>query len=124
MITCFACFFFVLFVFYCLGTWFYHCHVNDHVEAGMIAAYTVVNETCTDCHGSSYESIFDENSGSSGSTNDNATISDEDKWTIVGIAVGANVLIIICIGAICYCRNRTGDDKRYNKSGSYAEMAA
>ena len=24
-----------------LGTWLYHCHVNDHIDAGMIATYTV-----------------------------------------------------------------------------------
>ena len=23
------------------GTWMYHCHVNDHIDAGMIALYTV-----------------------------------------------------------------------------------
>ncbi|TAN47008.1 MAG: copper oxidase [Methylococcaceae bacterium] len=24
------------------GVWMYHCHVNDHIEAGMMAAYTVL----------------------------------------------------------------------------------
>jgi manganese oxidase len=24
-----------------LGTWMYHCHVNDHITAGMLALYTV-----------------------------------------------------------------------------------
>jgi hephaestin len=23
------------------GTWLYHCHVNDHILAGMLALYTV-----------------------------------------------------------------------------------
>jgi hephaestin len=23
------------------GTWFFHCHVNDHITAGMMATYTV-----------------------------------------------------------------------------------
>ena len=23
------------------GTWMYHCHVNDHIAAGMMAIYTV-----------------------------------------------------------------------------------
>ena len=23
------------------GTWLYHCHVNDHIDAGMAALYTV-----------------------------------------------------------------------------------
>jgi hephaestin len=23
------------------GTWLYHCHVNDHIEAGMLARFTV-----------------------------------------------------------------------------------
>ena len=23
------------------GTWLYHCHVNDHIDAGMVARYTV-----------------------------------------------------------------------------------
>jgi FtsP/CotA-like multicopper oxidase with cupredoxin domain len=23
------------------GTWMYHCHVNDHITAGMLALYTV-----------------------------------------------------------------------------------
>jgi manganese oxidase len=23
------------------GTWFYHCHVNDHIDAGMTARYLV-----------------------------------------------------------------------------------
>ena len=23
------------------GTWLYHCHVNDHIKAGMTALYTV-----------------------------------------------------------------------------------
>jgi hephaestin len=23
------------------GTWLFHCHVNDHADAGMIATYTV-----------------------------------------------------------------------------------
>merc|ERR1712154_456251 len=27
------------------GEWFYHCHVNDHLHAGMVATYTVLNET-------------------------------------------------------------------------------
>jgi len=25
-----------------VGTWMYHCHVNDHIEAGMMALYTVL----------------------------------------------------------------------------------
>jgi len=25
------------------GTWLYHCHVNDHLQAGMIALYTVTS---------------------------------------------------------------------------------
>jgi hephaestin len=25
------------------GTWLYHCHVNDHIIAGMLALYTVGN---------------------------------------------------------------------------------
>ena len=25
------------------GTWLYHCHVNDHIDAGMAALYTVRN---------------------------------------------------------------------------------
>jgi hephaestin len=24
-----------------VGTWLYHCHVNDHITAGMQALYTV-----------------------------------------------------------------------------------
>ena len=24
------------------GTWLYHCHVNDHIDAGMIALYHVL----------------------------------------------------------------------------------
>ena len=24
-----------------LGTWLFHCHVNDHIAAGMLALYTV-----------------------------------------------------------------------------------
>merc|ERR1719318_2525725 len=27
------------------GTWFVHCHVNDHIDAGMIAHYTVDGTT-------------------------------------------------------------------------------
>ncbi len=23
------------------GTWLYHCHVNDHIKAGMLALYRV-----------------------------------------------------------------------------------
>jgi hephaestin len=23
------------------GTWLFHCHVNDHLDAGMIALYTI-----------------------------------------------------------------------------------
>ena len=23
------------------GTWLYHCHVNDHIDAGMVARFTV-----------------------------------------------------------------------------------
>jgi len=23
------------------GVWFYHCHVNDHIDAGMTARYSV-----------------------------------------------------------------------------------
>jgi FtsP/CotA-like multicopper oxidase with cupredoxin domain len=26
------------------GTWMYHCHVNDRIDAGMIALYTVQAE--------------------------------------------------------------------------------
>lgn len=26
------------------GTWMYHCHVNDHIEAGMMASYTVLSK--------------------------------------------------------------------------------
>jgi hephaestin len=25
-----------------VGTWFYHCHVNDHIAAGMLARYRVL----------------------------------------------------------------------------------
>ena len=25
------------------GTWLFHCHVNDHIAAGMMTRYTVVN---------------------------------------------------------------------------------
>ena len=24
-----------------IGTWFFHCHVNDHITAGMLSMYTV-----------------------------------------------------------------------------------
>jgi manganese oxidase len=23
------------------GTWLYHCHVNDHIDAGMAARFTI-----------------------------------------------------------------------------------
>jgi FtsP/CotA-like multicopper oxidase with cupredoxin domain len=26
-----------------VGTWLYHCHVNDHITAGMQALYTVTS---------------------------------------------------------------------------------
>ena len=26
-----------------VGTWLYHCHVNDHIAAGMITRYRVTN---------------------------------------------------------------------------------
>ncbi|HZD00265.1 MAG TPA: multicopper oxidase domain-containing protein [Actinomycetes bacterium] len=25
------------------GTWLYHCHANDHIDAGMAALYTVAS---------------------------------------------------------------------------------
>jgi manganese oxidase len=25
-----------------VGTWMYHCHVSDHMEAGMVAMYQVL----------------------------------------------------------------------------------
>jgi len=25
------------------GTWLFHCHVNDHISAGMLARYRVVS---------------------------------------------------------------------------------
>jgi len=28
-----------------VGTWFVHCHVNDHIKAGMLAEYTVTGES-------------------------------------------------------------------------------
>jgi FtsP/CotA-like multicopper oxidase with cupredoxin domain len=30
-----------------LGTWMVHCHVNDHIDAGMLASYTVVKSIST-----------------------------------------------------------------------------
>jgi len=24
-----------------VGTWLYHCHVTDHITAGMLAVYTI-----------------------------------------------------------------------------------
>lgn len=26
------------------GTWLYHCHVNDHIKAGMVTTYTVFDD--------------------------------------------------------------------------------
>ena len=26
------------------GTWLFHCHVNDHIAAGMLTRYRVLNE--------------------------------------------------------------------------------
>jgi FtsP/CotA-like multicopper oxidase with cupredoxin domain len=25
-----------------VGTWLFHCHVNDHISAGMLSLYTVM----------------------------------------------------------------------------------
>jgi len=25
-----------------VGTWLFHCHVNDHIRAGMLTRYTVL----------------------------------------------------------------------------------
>jgi hypothetical protein len=33
------------------GEWLYHCHVNNHLTAGMTATYTVLDEVCEDCNG-------------------------------------------------------------------------
>ena len=61
------------------GTWFYHCHVNEHVLAGMIGAYTVLNETCDDCVGNTYDDIAE----SIASTSDSDYVSYGDVWMIV-----------------------------------------
>ncbi|MGI0046120.1 MAG: multicopper oxidase domain-containing protein [Nitrosotalea sp.] len=36
-----------------LGTWLYHCHVNDHIQGGMLALYTVEKNNATQTTNSS-----------------------------------------------------------------------
>jgi hypothetical protein len=31
------------------GTWMFHCHVNDHMEAGMMATYTIYERSSRPC---------------------------------------------------------------------------
>jgi hypothetical protein len=31
-----------------VGTWLFHCHVNDHISAGMITRYRVLNADGTE----------------------------------------------------------------------------
>merc|ERR1712228_112937 len=80
------------------GTWFYHCHVNDHVEAGMIATYTVQNESCTDCVGDNLNEVMH-------------VIFNDDTWIIVATSFIVNMVGFVCMwfmfNRCCHCyRNK------------------
>eukprot|EP00484_Ammonia_sp_Unknown_P022601 CAMPEP_0197024124 /NCGR_PEP_ID=MMETSP1384-20130603/4759_1 /TAXON_ID=29189 /ORGANISM="Ammonia sp." /LENGTH=487 /DNA_ID=CAMNT_0042452465 /DNA_START=74 /DNA_END=1537 /DNA_ORIENTATION=- len=95
------------------GQWFYHCHVNDHVEAGMIATYTVLNETCTDCIGDAYvyddegDELVDANTSFSG------VLADASTWIIVLASFLANAVIFLLVSVICRVCERKKGGKRY-----------
>merc|ERR1712083_21170 len=93
------------------GTWFYHCHVNDHVEAGMIATYTVKNETCTDCVGISDDG--DSNTSSDDDESFGVILSSNETWIIVMISFVLNWCGVVCLWMFYkyFCQNR----KRRNK---------
>ncbi len=61
------------------GVLIYHCHVNDHIKAGMLGTYTVSTESCVDCVG-----IF-EDTKSTESEDDriNDVLVSNETWIIV-----------------------------------------
>lgn len=73
------------------GRWFYHCHVNDHVEAGMVATYTVLNETCTECVGwNTAETVDDEQE----LDDPMDVLHDQSTWVIVAVSIVVNWLTV------------------------------
>eukprot|EP01084_Bolivina_argentea_P087949 158775_1 len=77
------------------GEWFYRCHVNDHIHGGMVATYTVLNETFI-------PPINDETS----ETSDRWNWPDyQDFLPIYLVSTAANVVIIVFIGCCFYGKN-------------------
>jgi len=79
-----------------VGSWLWHCHVADHIGAGMMAYYTVVD--CGDkCKTGSNVQFFPR-LGAAGF----ATLSDDDDKTpliISCVALGVAVIALVgCIG--------------------------
>ena len=99
------------------GTWFYHCHVNDHVKAGMIATYTVQNITCTDCVGISMDDVDTYSGNVDEDLSFNQTLSRNETWFIVIISFVINWFVILMVWLSWkFCCNK---GKKYKVSESY-----
>merc|ERR1712113_1010421 len=90
------------------GTWFYHCHVNDHVEAGMIATYTVLNKSCTDCVGMSDDMTESDDNIVGGAVD---VLLDTDTWIIIAVSFMINMIGFVCVWFIFIGRNRSSRKK-------------
>ena len=106
------------------GKWFYHCHVNDHVEAGMIATYTVMNESCIDCVGKSLDDISDADVSSKNDDHESFVdvLQDHSTWFIVAISFVVNwcgLLMVYVVYRMCCNKGRKrGLNRSYDIGGS------
>merc|ERR1712083_463354 len=103
------------------GTWFYHCHVNDHVEAGMVATYTVLNETCTDCVGWAEAETVDEQQ----QENDvMSVLRTGDTWIIVVVSLVVNwigMALAWLMARQCRCGTKGRRQSLWGTNGSLRE---
>ena len=90
------------------GTWLFHCHVNDHVEAGMIATYSVSNRSCTQCVGRG-DSLDDGSNANDDSIGE--VLSSKETWIIIVVCFVMNWMGAIAVWTMyryCCFRNRKG----------------
>jgi len=98
-----------------VGTWLWHCHVADHIGAGMLGYYTVVD--CGDnCYTGNNIRTFPR-LGAAGfviESEDDHTSVDETTKMIACAALIVAVIALIGFLALCIyvCSSKTSDDKK------------
>lgn len=74
------------------GTWMFHCHVEDHMEAGMMAVYTVYAPTTRQCPVAFTAGDFWKHSDGAAVTNSTLTIRNNGSKAIVSASLMSEML--------------------------------